>query len=265
MASKSIRVGVAAAVLMLVAGGPAVAQDLFGYAGGADSLYTIDPSIPSATLVGTDGASGIVAEIEHDGSEIWAADTSDNTNLHRINPATGAVLGTITLAFPSEGNVLTSLEFVDATLYAGLTTEGGGETYLATVDTGTGAVTTIGPTGAGVPFGGLAYNGLAMYGISAGGSQATLYTIDLGTGAATAIGSVLVGGSPIGLTGLEWGTDGVLYAVPNTNEPSAGSLLTIDPETAAATDLGNTGETSLNALTALPWVIPVELMRFEIE
>jgi hypothetical protein len=265
MDSKSIQVGLAVVALMLVVGGPAVAQDLFGYSGTNDALYTIDPAIPSATLVGTDSGSGIVAEIEHDGAEIWAADTGDNTNLHRIDPATGAVLGTTTLVFPPDGNVLTSLEFVDTTLYAGLTTEGGGETYLATVDTGTGAVTTIGSTGTGVPFGGLAYNGLAMYGISAGGSQATLYTIDLGTGAATAVGPVLVGGSPIGLTGLEWGTDGVLYAVPNGSDPAAGSILTIDPATAAATNLGNTGELTLNALTALPWVIPVELMSFETE
>ena len=86
--------------------------------------------------------------------------------------------------------MLTAMEFVASTLYAGLTTEGGGATYLATVDLTTGSVTTVGATGVSSPLGGLAYDTDAevMYGISAGGSAAQLFTVDLGTGVATSVG-----------------------------------------------------------------------------
>ncbi|MCO5297953.1 MAG: PEP-CTERM sorting domain-containing protein [Fimbriimonadaceae bacterium] len=252
MLQFSIRHAAPVVAAMVVSAGAAQAQGLFGYAGGDNDLYSVNASGPTATFIGNDSNSGILAEIEWGGGFIWGADTGVNTNLHKIDPATGQVVGTLTLTFPTQGDVLTALEFVGSTLYAGLTTEGGGETYLATVDTVGGTVTSIGATGAGSPLGGLAFDGTTMYGITSGGSAATLYTIHLGTGAGTSVGQVTLNGTTIGATALEFGTDGVLYALPNPASGNAGSLLTIDPGTAVATNLGDLGVPGMNALTAVP-------------
>jgi hypothetical protein len=144
---------------------------------------------------------------------------------------------------------------VGSTLYAGLTTEGGGmgTTFLSTVDLATGVVTSIGTTGIDSPFGGLAYDegSGTMYGISAGRSAAELFTIDLGVGTATSVGLVTIDGVGLGATALEFGNDALLYSLPNTDSPDAGHLLRIDPATGAATDLGDTGY-DLVALTNAP-------------
>lgn len=236
--------------LMLLMSGVARADTiLFAWDTWGENLYSLDTTPPpTGTLIGG-GNPDIIAEIELGGGVIYGADTADNTNLHMIDPSTGLYTGTITLTFPPQGNVLTSLEFVGSTLYAGLTTEGGGPTFLSTVDTSTGVVSVVGSTGFGSPFGGLAYDGSTMYGISAGGSAGELFTVDLGTGAATSVGLVTVGGASVGTTALEFGDDGVLYALPNVSDPIAGHLLSVDPATADAIDLGDTGLDGLVALT----------------
>jgi hypothetical protein len=245
--------GVLASILVMSR--HASAATLLAYDGDNNSLYSIDTATAIATLIGTDYASGDISEIELSaGGVVYAADTDDNTLLHTIDPSTGSVTGTITMTFPMGGDVLTALEFVGSTLYAGFTTEdSGGPTFLTTVDIGTGIVSTVGATGVSSPLGGLAYDVATsvMYGISAGGSSAELFTIDLSTGAATSVGLVTIGGTSFGgTTALEFGPDGVLYALPNNNSSITGHLLSIDPLTGAATDLGFTGAESLNALTA---------------
>ncbi len=253
---RAFVVGVFAAAL-LTSGNVQADTTLFAwdtYTFGDDVLVSLDTSGPSGVAVGPDDpVYGVIAEIEFGGGIIYGADTGDNTLLHSIDPATGAPLDVLSLTFPGEGDVLTSLEFVGDTLYAGLTTEGGGPTYLSTVDLGTGAVSVVGPTGFDSPFGGLAFEGSArsglMYGISAGGSAGELFTIDLGTGDATSVGLVTVDGEGVGTTALEFGDDGVLYALPHVGESIAGHLLSIDPATGDATDLGSTGVDGLVALT----------------
>lgn len=239
-----VAVALTAALALLAATAQAdttlFAWDTFTF--GDDVLVSLDTSGPTGVAVGPDDPTyGVIAEIEYGGGIIYGADTGDNTLLHSIDPLTGSPLGVLSLVFPAEGNVITSLEFVGNVLYAGLTTEGGGATYLSTIDLGTGAVNVIGPTGFGSPFGGLAYDGTTMYAISAGGSPGELFTVSLGTGAATSVGLITIGGASIGMTALEFGDDGVLYALPNNNDPLSGHLLSLDPASAAATDLGDTG------------------------
>jgi len=245
--------GVLASILVMSR--HASAATLLAYDGDNNSLYSIDTATAIATLIGTDFASGDISEIELSaGGVVYAADTGINTLLHTIDPSTGSVTGTITMTFPMGGNVLTALEFVGSTLYAGLATEdeGGEPTILTTVDIGTGIVSTVGATGVSSPLGGLAYDVTTsvMYGISAGGSSAELFTIDLSTGSATSVGLVTIDEASFGgTTALEFGPDGVLYALPNNNSSITGHLLSIDPLTGAATDLGFTAQW-LNALTA---------------
>lgn len=238
-----------AAVIGLLASTAQADTTLYAWDTNGEVLHSLDTSGPTSTPIGPGNSGVIIAEIEFRDGVIYGSDTSDNTQLHSIDPNTGLIFDTLTMIFPPEGNVITSMEFVGDVLYAGLTTEGGGPTYLSTVDLGTGHVSVVGPTGFGHPFGGLAYDGSTMYGISAGGSAGELFTVDLGTGAATSVGLVTVGGQGIGTTALEFGDDGILYALPNAGESLVGHLLSIDPATAAGTDLGNTGFT-LVALTA---------------
>lgn len=239
-----------AIVLVLSLSGPAFASTiLLGWNTDEEALCSINTATHSCTHVGTDPAYGYIAEIEYRNGVVYGADTDDNTKLHLINPASGAALALIALTFPDEGDVLTALEFVGDTLYAGLTTEGGGPTYLSTVDLGTGVVTVVGSTGFGSPMGGLSYDGTTMYAISAGGSAPKLFTVSLTTGLATVVGPVTLGGQNFGgTTALEFGNDGVLYALPNYNSDICGHLLALDPLSGNATDLGDT-ETGLTSLT----------------
>jgi hypothetical protein len=253
------RTVIATAAATLLIGGGAWASDADGLFGWSnmdpnDSLFFIDPGPPpAATFIGGEDDAGVyIAEIEWVNGIIYGSDTGDNTRLHVIDPATGLTIDTVIMTFPPEGNVITSMEFVDGTLYAGLTTEGSGEgpTFLSTIDLVTGVITTIGPTGFGSAFGGLAWDGTTMYGISAGGEDAELFTVDLSTGAATSHGLVTIEGNTFGATALEFGLDGVLYSLPNRVDDLAGHLLSIDPSEAEATDLGDTGQEGLVALTA---------------
>ena len=84
--------------------------------------------------------------------------------------------------------------------------------------------------------------------------MATLFTVDTSTGAAKAVGDVVdQNGSNITLTGLEFGTDGVLYGLGRM--PDQDTLFTIDPSSGSATRVGviaNVGTGSTTSLTTVP-------------
>lgn len=225
----------------------------YGYDGKNRILYDINPSTPSATQIGASGGSGSISEIEYRNGVIYGADT-DTGCLRLIDPATGAFEGTLALTFPSEGNAITALQFVGDTLYGGLATGRGeraaGQSYLVTINTTTGVVSLIGNTGMGYPLGGLAYDGVKLYGISAGGGTAVLYTLDVSTGAATSVGTVRIDGNNFSATALEYAESGKLYSLPNGTDPLAGHLIFITTADASAVDLGDTGQRNLNSLTS---------------
>jgi len=191
--------------------------------------------------------SSVATEIEYDvaGSVLYAEETDGGTLLHLIDPTTGNSLSSLDHGF----GALNGLEFVGTTLYG--TFIGGAQTPsdLVTVNTSTGAVTTIGPTGFG-PISGLAYGGGVMYGVIAGGAAATLVSINLSTGAATAIGPT--GFDRIG--GIAFGPDGVLYGGTTANATVPNSLLSISTSTGTATLIGSTGF-SITGLTDCPSVL----------
>lgn len=252
-------------LLLLLAPSGLSAQTLYGYRGGGEtplSLYTIDPTIPTATLVGSDGT-GAIAEIELADGVVYGAETVTNTNLRRIDPATGLILSTLTMTFPPQGDVITAMEYVGSTMYAILTTEEGGESYLCTIDLTTGIVTLIGDTGFAFPMGGLAYdtNTGILYAVSAGGAPGELFTVSLATGVATSVGLITTAAGPLGTTALEFGPDGVLYLLPNPRSGVGGHLFSIDPATAFATEVGDLGvPTAMTALTSeAPLVSVVEI------
>lgn len=251
--TMSAQVGLAAIGLAILLA-PTAHADMYAWSHGDEMLTAVDPTIPLSTDIGTgnDAGNPSIAEIEYHAGVIYAADTNTNNWLHLVDPSTGSIFDTLELAFPTDdpANVITSLEFVGGTLYAGLTREGGGATYLSVIDLESGDVTIIGMTVPNAPLGGLAHDGQMLYGVTAGGSAAELVTIDMGTGAATSIGTVSFEETPLKLTALEFDKDGTLYGFSHRRDSAMrGHLLSIDPATAAATDHGFTGDSSIVALT----------------
>ena len=229
------------------------AVTLFAH-GNDDQLYRVDTDTVSASVVGPNNTNSILTEIEQGSTgTIYGSDTLVNTNLLKISPDTGAVFDIQTMTFPAGGDVITAMEFVDNTLYAGFAMEGihsgPGASSLVTIDLQTGDVAVVGPTGIANPLGGLAWDGTTMYAVSAGGTG-NLYTIDLETGGAT-----LIGDTGFSLTALEFGENGLLYGLPRTRSSSANHLLRIDTVTGAGIDLGSiigAPTAGLVSLTATP-------------
>ncbi len=186
---------------------------------------------------------GLATEIEYDTvtGTLYAEETNGGLLLYTIDPLTGAPLGAVAHVY----GALNGMEYVGTTLFATFIPCGGCPSDLVVVDTTTGNLGLVGPTGFG-PISGLAYDILTgtMYGVTAGGGPATLVTIDLLTGAATPIAPVLLPtGQPLNRIGsIEFGPDGQLYggltwlamAIPN-------HLVTIDTSTGLATVIGDTG------------------------
>eukprot|EP00913_Durusdinium_trenchii_P006083 g5695.t1 len=222
---------------------------------GNDALAIVGTAPPSFTAVTGDVPEvGVGPEIEYGQDGIlYVSDSGVNTLLHRLDPETGAYLGVINLTFPPEGDVITSMEWIEGELVCGLTTEAGSgafNTFLASIDPADGIVTVIGDTGINRPWGGIAYNGgEVVHVITAGGSNPELYIVS-GTGVAALVGPVMENGvAAPGMTALEFGPDGQLYALPNNNQANRGDLYLINPRTAQAVNLGPTGNTGLVALT----------------
>lgn len=76
-----------------------------------------------------------------------------------------------------------------------------------------------------------------------GGVTGNLYTVDPTTAAATVVGPILAGGLPIAMTGLAFDpTTNILYGITSNNSPNiARHLVTINPATGLATDIGALG------------------------
>ncbi len=129
--------------------------------------------------------------------------------------------GTLNYLGPGASDFIEAADIVDGVYYGIIY----GGTYV-TMDTATGAFTTIGST---TDMTGLAfdYTTATMYGVDFSG---TLYTVDLETGAATVIGST-------GATLIDCAcdNDGILYAVDIASDVFG----SIDKETAAFTTIAN--------------------------
>ncbi|MCA9292926.1 MAG: hypothetical protein KDA20_03840 [Phycisphaerales bacterium] len=218
------------------------------YAVGPAGLFVYDGSFPNRIWEADESIPGVEnvritqlgigsPEFElHEG--FFYVSQSTSPTLHKLDPITGATVSSIALTFPAGNNVITAMESVGPTLYCGITTLGGGNGRLATVDLNTGVVTLVGSAlGINSPLGGLAYdtNTNTMYGINARwGGNARLYTFNLVTGVAT-INSTLT--PTFQATGLEMGLDGVLYAL-GRSAADDNYLFSIDPTTFTATRLG---------------------------
>ncbi len=113
---------------------------------------------------------------------------------------------------------------------------------LETIDTTTGARTTVGPTGQGSEVRGLAFDAMtgATFGtaIDGNGSDTDLFTVDTATGAMTLVGPITGLGSPAFVMGIAVDpTTGLMYGI----EVVSSALVAIDKNTGAAATIGALG------------------------
>lgn len=198
------------------------------------NLFGIDPSGGTAAFIGALPESMTECEYDTVNGRFYAQASDGSFTLYRIDPATGASLGSV-----STGAALNGMEFVGNTLYAAAIACSNCPSDLVTVNPATGALTTIGATGLG-PITGLAYNSATgtMYGVTGGGAPASLVTVNLSTGAATIVG-------PTGLTrigSIAFSGNGILYGgLTGSASASPNFLVSINTATGAATPLFDTG------------------------
>ncbi len=234
---------------------------LFGYSGLEDTLYSIGTNPPSSSVIGSLDYDGVSVETEYANGFIYlshragADDRQDE--LYVLDPTTGQVVDILQMFLGASGSeVISAMEYVDGTMYIGITAEQS-DTSITTVDLNTGFVDLFQfpATGIGSPIGGMAHKDGKTYIVSSGGSDAALYELSLENGEATFVATILLDGNNIRIDSLEFGEDGTLYASPSFNTGMGNNLLSIDPITGIATDLGSTG-VSINSLTSMLVAIP---------
>ena len=189
---------------------------------------------------------------------IYVVDRDFPQWLRKIDPATGQALGSVFLQYPPEGDLITAMEWVAGDLWAAITdvsSRGAATTHLCTIDLDTGVISVVGDTGVVESFGGLTFGsaeGALIAVTTSGPGPATLYALK-STGQAFKLGELTENGEPTPrMTGLEFGPDGHLYAIPNQQSEWNGHIYLINLWTAEAMRLLDTGNRNLVGLTTAP-------------
>ena len=205
---------------------------MYGTDSSSDSLYTVDRSGGSYTLVGSTGTSN-PRGLAYDGSTMYGTDGSSG-DCYTVNLDTGA--------FTSRGDTgkggLTNLEYANSTMYGYHLRSGGGNRYdLATVNLASCAYTNVNGGGL-LDVGGLGHDGATMYTMTT-----SLYTIDLAGGTNSSVG-------PTGVANpgaLAW--DG---ATMYGTSVSADSFYTVNRTAGGLTLVGSTGTSEPRGLAFVP-------------
>jgi hypothetical protein len=211
-------------------------------------LFVVSPTNGTASLVGSFGVSGFMADLAYDAvGDVLYGTTTGTDNLYTINRTTGAatLIGPLgqsfmhSLAYDNVSRILYGISFsisddpISSTLYR--------------ISTTTGQATPIGNVGvaseAGNPIFGLAFNPADrfLYGsftnpLVEGDIEGGIYRIDPNTGNGTFLFSSL----PLADLAFHPET-GVLFGIDNGNGSVADSLHTVDLATGIATQVGLTG------------------------
>jgi hypothetical protein len=219
----------AALALGIGSAGAAGASDLYGatYTGSLSDLFSIDQTTGAATLIGATGKN--IGDMTNVGGSLVGIDLSTNT-LWTLDAATGAASGG--LAVTGTRGTITSIAWDPTTqqLFGNTTNGFSGSDILYTIDTVTGAATTVGNLGVTNLYGlGFGQDG-SLFASDTGG---TLYGVNTATGAAGAIGA----SGFFSLFDLaSRPEDNVLFATPDLN-----NLLTLNKATGAGALVGGLG------------------------
>jgi len=220
-----------ALLLPLFLASPASAQ-LYGIDLQNDQVLAIDPATGAATVAGPLGfdTNATAADFAPDGT-LWMLARSVATGedaLYTVDLATGAATQVVTvdfggghgIAFSPDGSILYAIDNPD----------------LVTIDTGTGAVSTVGNMGIGSNAPSLT-KGPSGTLYTVVNATHELYEVDPSTGTASLVGSLGVTGSFASVT-YDWG-NGRLLTVH-----TGGTLYSLDPSTGAASLIGSLGVSS---------------------
>lgn len=225
--------------------------------GSFGTFNTLTPETMTSVIPGSAGE-GPEFEIGVD-DKIYASVSRSAQTLNEYSPS-GAFLRNV-ITDPEGSLYFTAMEITNTTFYAARSTQGAGSaaSTLGTVDLVAGTFTPIGPmTGTSGPASGLAWDGATMYAVVGGGNSPQLFSIDLSSGAATPIGSGEGVDPDVGrLTGLEFGCDGVLYALDRFGGANLdGALYTVDTATGVFTPVGDfvvsLAQGAVNAIASPP-------------
>jgi hypothetical protein len=216
-------------------------------------LYDVDPATGAATSPRPTGISRLVGiACLPDGTMYGLTNSTSPNNpnsLVSIDPATGAsqVIGPTGLSSIFEGDL--ALDLTSAKLYGCYNLEGG-QRQIFTIDTQTGAATTI-PTSLSGDLSAIAFarNG-TMYAIDT--SSGLLLKIDKSTGAL--LGSQSLSLALGGLAGMAVDPATGTFYVADGEGTAPSKLYTLDPATGALTEIGPTGASG--GLAGLTFLAP---------
>jgi hypothetical protein len=189
-----------------------------------ENLYTVDLATASTTLVG--GTGQFLEGLAMSPLGVLYG-TSDSGNLYTINQITGAA----TLVGSTGLGDLEGLVFNGNTLLAVNFTSGPATIYSLNINTAapTALVTEGSSTGLDVAMAVLDANDVLV----SGNSNDTLYKVNLTTGGVTTIGTMADANL---IAAMSFLSNGNLYALD-----SAGNAYQVNPNTAALSSIGNTG------------------------
>ena len=262
---STISMGVIIAFGTATFGSQAEAAILYGHGHFDHTLYQIDTSSQSVTSIGTGvNRQGPEIEFTPDGSSILFSDRFGPDKLSSINPANGQTASSVIFSgFPldqngTQTNAITGLEYVGSTLYGSAHQAGPESTpgELVTVNTSTGALTTIGTmTNMDRPTGGMDFFNGIMYAVtSTNNNDSALFTINLGTGAASLVASLTIGGVQTETVSGLASAGGSMYAL-HSRFPGDTNLYSVNLTTGAMTVAFDMGK-PMNALTAHSGQVP---------
>ncbi|MEM9066794.1 MAG: GC-type dockerin domain-anchored protein [Planctomycetota bacterium] len=236
--------------------------------GGFGPVDTTNATVNS--IVRMNPAGSFYPEFEYANGKLWIADGGLVTGprVLVVDPVTGIVEREINydlrLGAPAR---MTAMEEANGRLYGAVSTLGQSRVgVLVEIDMVSGEVRFIG----GLPseaVSGLAWDGTTMYACVGGGMGAALsgwlLDVDLVSGGAALVGQLTGVDS---LTGLEFGSDGVLYGLDRTGGGKGNeTLVSIDIPSRSATPIGQPGnlDGQANALTLVSLTpTPVRCWRF---
>jgi len=209
---------------------------LYGFNRGTAQLVTINRVTGVGTALGASGAAVQIVGLGFSGATLYGINSSGPT-LVTISTATGAITTGPTLS-------VTGLHDLAA--------DGAGQLHaldnlrnLYTINTSTGVVTLVGPTGAGNPYG-LAYDASASTFWTSDGSAYCMMKLDPLTGAAEAVGSF--GFWQLSSMASDRSPGGKLYGTLS----SSNFLLTIDRNTGAGRVIAKLAGSQITSMTVQP-------------
>ena len=217
-----------------------------GYATTGTSLFTVDFGAVSATFIGDHNVDGFMEGLAlSPGGQLFSTDSGGS--FYSVNAGTGLATligdtgrGNIE-GLDFNGSTLLGVDFSDTPTVFSINLATGATTNVITALSATGSIRSMAVLDA---------THILIRGDGPPNNN-TLFRLDLTTGAVTALGTIASSGADF--PGLDFLSDGLLYGMETD-----GTIYGIDPNTAATTPLGNTGDqvgldrTGSGAGTAVP-------------